>query len=191
MNVNDLLQKALNSNTEITAHVPYLAGMARQCARVAELGVRSGVSTYALLAGSTTGGILKRMWSYDWNYRQGVVDDCMQAAPDIYSFVLRNTTKKPIDRIVDLLLIDTRHTYDQLKVELEFNAGLVDRWIVFHDTVLFGERGEEGEKGLLCALREFLSSNPQWFISRHVKNACGLTTISKNRDDMPSEVIHL
>lgn len=189
MNVNDLLRKALNTDTEITAHVPYLASLSHYCTRVAELGVRSGVSTYALLAGSV--GNLKKMWSYDWHYREEVVDNCMKAAPEVFSFVKRDTFEKSIDCHVDLLLIDTKHTYGQLEAELDLNAGLVNRWIVMHDTVLYGEKGEAGQIGLLPALRDFLAANKEWFICRHVKNACGLTTISRNEEDRPPSLIVL
>lgn len=190
MNVLDLYHKALETKTEITYHAPYLRSLAEQCSVAAEFGVRSGVSTYAILAGCLQR--LTRMLSYDIQDRDNVAQEASKAAPEVFSFTKRDTSKEAVDVPVDLLLIDTKHTASQLRAELDLNHALVRRWIVLHDTELFGMRGEGGEEpGLLIALREFLDAHSEWFISRHVTESCGLTTLSRNPADRPQTEIKL
>lgn len=87
---------------------------------------------------------------------------------------------------VDLLFIDTKHTHQRLKWELETFHGDVNRYIVLHDTVLHGEKGEDGGPGLLAALREFMTEHPEWAVVYHALHQYGLTVISKSPEDRPA-----
>ena len=85
----------------------------------------------------------------------------------------------------DLLFIDTRHTADQLTNEFHRHASKVRRWIVLHDTQIFGERGEDGGPGLLPAVRRFLNENPEWSVVHHTQTNHGLTVLSRDPRDKP------
>jgi hypothetical protein len=84
-----------------------------------------------------------------------------------------------------MLFIDTRHTRDQLVAELARHAGKVSRWIVLHDTQIFGEKGEDGGPGLLVGLREFMTAHPEWSVIYHTQANNGLTVISRDHRDKP------
>jgi hypothetical protein len=63
----------------------------------------------------------------------------------------------------DLLFIDTYHHYASLKREFELHPSKARKFIILHDTISFGYKGEgDDNKGLQPAINEFLASNPQW-----------------------------
>jgi hypothetical protein len=64
----------------------------------------------------------------------------------------------------DLLFVDSHHTYETVSKELEIHAHKIKKYIMFHDTVAFGEVGEDGGKGIMFAINEFLEVNPEWKI---------------------------
>jgi len=73
----------------------------------------------------------------------------------------------------DLLFIDTLHTYNQLKQELNLHANKVKKYIVFHDTTLFPE--------LNLAIKEFLEKNKEWFTYEVITSNPGLTIIKNTQ----------
>ena len=87
----------------------------------------------------------------------------------------------------DLLFIDTRHTREQLAAELNRHAPACRRRIALHDTHTFGERGEDGGPGLLPAIREFLTANPEWFVMSHVEVNHGFMVLSRHSADRPDK----
>lgn len=85
----------------------------------------------------------------------------------------------------DLCFIDTFHRYGQLLTELNQYAPHCRRFIVLHDTEIYGERGDDGGLGLRLAISEFCGNNPQWAVIDHTKEQYGLTVLSCNLDDRP------
>lgn len=85
----------------------------------------------------------------------------------------------------DLLFIDTKHTYQQLRSELEAYAPACRRFIVTHDTEIYGERGEDGQLGLRLAIAAFCDAHPDWAVIDHTPNQYGLTVLSRQLDDRP------
>ena len=105
--------------SDIYAHVPtlYMIAVENRCRTILELGTRAGVSTQAFLAAAKeTGG---HVYSVD-------VDPCYEAKEKIaqlglemyWTFTQANDMKVPWDKPLDLLFIDTLHTYDQATAEL-------------------------------------------------------------------------
>lgn len=102
--------------SDIQHHLGLLFSLAR--GNVLELGTRGGVSTAALLAGVERHG--GHVWSVD-------LDDCSGVAaghPD-WTFIQGSSTDTEIAKFcaetldsIDLLLIDTEHTYEQASAEL-------------------------------------------------------------------------
>jgi hypothetical protein len=81
----------------------------------------------------------------------------------------------------DLLFIDTRHDYDQLREELRRHADKVRKYIVLHDTTTYGERGETpGHQGLWPAVEE-LRTEGNFRLQARCTNNNGLTLLEAAR----------
>jgi len=82
--------------------------------------------------------------------------------------------------MTDLLFIDTFHTYGRLKRELNRHAGKVKKYLVFHDTVAFAARGEDGScPGITQAILEFLHKHKDWRIILDVRANNGLIVLER------------
>ncbi len=86
----------------------------------------------------------------------------------------------------DMLLTDTIHTGAQLLRELTAHASKVRRFIVIHDTAIFGDVGDDGSPGLLHGVRHWVRRNPEWSVIRHDDNNYGLTVLSRSAEDKPT-----
>lgn len=175
--LEDLFSVARDQKSDINEHATTLRELASQCDHVTEFGMRHGVSTVALLAGQP-----KHFITYDLNQdpiagelkkRQGKCD---------FEFVQASSLSADIHP-TDLLFIDTRHTADQVYAELTRHAAKVWRWIVLHDTRVYGEVGEDGGPGLLPGIRRFLRERPEWTVIRHDHNNNGLMVLSRSAED--------
>ena len=163
--------------SDINEHLPTLFGYAKECESIIEMGVRGVVSTWALLMSRP-----KKMESWDINFDSGMktaLDEAYKENID-FKFIIADTTKATSNE-VDLLFIDTKHNYEQLKIELNLHGKNTKKYIIFHDTVTFGYRDEFGDgKGLMPAIREFIKENPYWIIKEHYLNNNGLLILEKS-----------
>ena len=114
-----------------------------------------------------------------------VIEFGMRHGATDFSFVQGDSLSVHIDPC-DLLFIDTRHTADQSTNEFQRNADKVRRWIVLHDTQIFGELGEDGGPGLLPAVRRILNENPEWSVVHHTQANHVLTVLSRDPRDKPA-----
>jgi hypothetical protein len=179
-----------NRPTDINEHLQTLKEYAAKCEHVTEMGVRDVVSTWAFLAGNP-----KRLISYDL-YQSPIHKinqaRALSAAAGIeFDFRIADTTDANLQiEETDLLFIDTWHIYEQLKREFELHAGKVRKYIILHDTTLFGEVGTPElfdasikhvatQKGLWPAVEEFLAENPQWKLHKRFTHNNGLTILEK------------
>jgi len=174
-----LYRRAVEQPSDINEHVPKLRELASQCEHVTEFGKRRGVSTVGLLAGQP-----KQLVTYDLvpDRIDAVLTKCRGETQ--FTFRRQDVLEAEIDS-TDMLFIDTKHTAGQLAAELARHAEKVRRWIVLHDTTIFGFRGEDGGPGLLVALRRYLREHPEWSVIYHVTNNHGLTVISRAAEDKP------
>lgn len=84
----------------------------------------------------------------------------------------------------DMLVIDTVHTAERLRAELDRWAGSVSRWIVLRGTKAFGEHAEGSKQpGLLVAAREFMQRNPHWKRVAQEDAQYGLTVLSRDPNE--------
>lgn len=145
--------------SDISAHLPRLFELAsRPHVKVIELGVRNGDSTSAFLAAADEQA--GEVWSVDIAHPR--VPGEWHDLP--FWYVTVDDDLKVADRLpdqVDVLFIDTSHTYEQTKAELELYAGKVKSGgvIVLHDTEL--ERPEASPVSdppfpVATAVREFV-----------------------------------
>jgi hypothetical protein len=85
----------------------------------------------------------------------------------------------------DMLFVDQWHTADQVMTGLPRLAAKVSRWIVMHDTQVYGEKGVEGQPGLLVGLRQFMRQHPEWSVIYHSTVNNGLSVLSRDPRDKP------
>lgn len=162
---------AKNTPSDVSEYIQILKNYASNCNHVTEFGVRWIVSTWGLLA-----GLPKIMVSYDINHPSvhGVrIEEVYDIAKDNnidYSFILDSTLEVNIDQ-TDLLFIDTDHTYEHLKQELNIHHSKINKWIIFHDVVSF--------PNMTPAIFEFLEIHPEWIIEEHITTGNGLMIIKR------------
>lgn len=143
---------------DINQHLPTIYHLAQECNTVAEFGVRSVVSTFALLKGlrdsrapleasiSSPGKEAqpRRLLCLDvsriWEF-QRVVPAAAEEGVNV-TVVQHDSATFQLPWPVDMLFIDTWHVYGHLKRELAQHSGMVRKYIVMHDTEIDGEEGE-------------------------------------------------
>ena len=80
----------------------------------------------------------------------------------------------------DLTFIDTAHSYDQVKNELDAYHSKTNKYIILHDTVSFRYGGWEGDTiGIWPAVTEFVYSHPEWEIWETLPNWPGMTVLKR------------
>lgn len=173
--IDVVYQLCLTHASDTNELFPTFRSYAKECAHVTEFGVRGVFTTWAFLAGRP-----KRMISYDIEYSpniEGAKKEAVRAGIS-FEFRLESTLTATIEP-TDLLFIDTKHTYQQLKDELVRHASQVSRYIMVHDTETFGEKGEDGGPGERAAISEFLAAHPEWSQKEHLTMSNGLTVLER------------
>lgn len=169
--------------TPINQHLATLRELASKCEDVVELGVATASSTVALLAAQP-----KKLVSVDI-VKHPVVDTLRPLAGKTGWEFLQADSRQAGPWECDLLFIDSAHNADQLYAELTRHAPLCKRWIVLHDTVTYGERGEGDDQppnlppkvpGLLPAMRQYLSEHREWTVLRHHRHSHGLMVLTRD-----------
>lgn len=160
---------------DICEHLDTLTSLSKECEHVTEMGFRHGASFCALLMGKP-----KKLITYDLVIPKEIIPifDEIKGETEIHLYA-DNTLSIEIEP-TDLLFIDTLHTYSQLKKELELHGDKAKKYLVFHDTETFGNKGEDGfEKGLKDALDEYMIETGKWKIFKHYPNNNGLTILER------------
>ena len=188
--------------SDINEHIETLFLCAKECESVLELGVRAGVSSWALLKGLVENGCSKKkLVAVDLEYHPNIaaVQKAGAARGVEYLFIQGNDLEFDASERFDMTFIDTWHVYGQLKRELERFAPLTNKYIAMHDTTvdaLYGESvrcgwnidaqsrqtgipAEEIARGLQPAIDEFLAEHPEWRVKCVRKNNNGLTVLEK------------
>ena len=191
--ITEQFQLRVNHSSDINEHLETIKNFASECEHITEMGVRSVVSTWALLAAKP-----KRLVSMD--IVQCPVQDAAIAANNEgidFEFIVADTSNPQLDiEPTDLLFIDTWHVYDQLKVEFKLHSNKVKKYIILHDTTTFGEVGESGsdliinpvtgqmemmrKRGLWPAVEEFLAENTNWTLKERFTHNNGLTILQRS-----------
>jgi RNAse (barnase) inhibitor barstar len=170
-----MFNQLCNTTSDINEHLPTLRDLASECEHVTEMGVRYCVSTFAFLEGKP-----KEIVCIDIVHPSTYVpqeggknfDKVLSLAQEYgikFSFIERSTLDIEIEP-TDLLFIDTDHTYEQLKKELELHSDKVRKYIALHDTVSCPE--------MLPAIDEWLE-NGVWKVYKHYPNNNGVTVYTR------------
>jgi hypothetical protein len=174
INFRDEFINATMLVSDINEHLETLRYFASKCNHVTEFGVRSGNSTRAFLYSDV---ILR---SYDLYIDETVnqLFDIAKGTGKDVQYICADTKHIEIEE-TDFLFIDTEHTYNQLFAELVIHGNKAKKYIGFHDTFSFGLKGDDGGKGLLSAIIEYLIIYPHWRFSYHTIKNNGLTIIER------------
>jgi hypothetical protein len=172
---------ACNITSDIHEHLPALHEIANRCTHVTEFGVRSGMSSRAILSSRASKFMMYDL--VDEPVIRSLVDQCKTAGMDV-SYIISNVLDIEIEP-TEFLFIDTWHTYAQLSAELYRHAHKVKRFIAFHDTITFGLTDESdtqghGRHGLLTAIIEYLIYDPNWRFIHHNYYNNGFTVLERN-----------
>ena len=141
-------------------------------AKVVEFGVRSGNSTKAILASG-----IDEYFGFDIN----------PCAPDLPAFAkafdvdftfrqidIRKLTTNDMPDRVDVVMIDSLHTFDQVNHELSLIDPYECSFVIFHDTHTFAKHGEDGHPpGINKAINQFLDTHSSWTVFSHQTNNHG------------------
>lgn len=174
----ELYNQLCSTKSDIYEHLPTLKRYGEKVNHITELGIRSGRSTCALLMAKP-----KVLRCYDLKIHKNLPLSLYQNFANQnnidFKLVLKNVLKTEIDP-TDLLLIDTYHSYTQLTKELKKHVKRVKRFLVFHDTEMFGLKGEDKKSpGLLRAINEFVEKSGNWKILEKFNNNNGLMILEK------------
>jgi len=192
MNSKEIYLKIFNNDPEYSGegaewsdkhHFTILKKYSNLCESVTEFGVYDWNTTWAFISSD-----IKKLRCYDGKVNRGkfhrenggykdVVRCCEEEEID-FEFVHADTRKCEIES-TDMLFLDTWHTYDQVKSELRF-ANKVKKYIIFHDTVLYGKVGSGGNLGILPAIYDFLIDNyKEWQVLEDDKHSNGIMVIGR------------
>ena len=199
--------------SDMYEHLPTLKQYAGKCDTICEFGTNDLTSTIGLLS-----GFPKHLITLDLNHpdifaltfepfnpnrkedeEPTVIKLNLETVNKIatdneieFKFMQTNSLEFSFNS-VDLLFIDSLHTYTQLTKELMLHAKKVKKYIILHDTEFYGEKGQDNKdkegnylcphwetKGIGHAIGEFLE-NPYsgWVIDKHYTNCHGLTILKR------------
>ena len=177
INIEEEYKLVCDCPSDINEHLPTLRRYAEQCVHVTELGTRWGNSDIAFMAARP-----EHFISYDVQYNSRI-DYLKKVSHDTgisFDFRLENVEQIELEE-TDLLFIDTNHHVEQCSVELRLHADKARKFIVFHDTTTFWEKGQGWEEGhgLRYAIEPFLESHPEWQIAERFMNNNGLMILKR------------
>lgn len=186
---------------DIGEHMPVLYSLAKESTSVTEIGLGGVVSTWALLKGLADNGVPHCVYK-GIDIAQPPIDN-MQMAQKLaeeqgIQFIFQRGDDLHLDiEPVDLLFIDSMHTYCHLTYELETFSPKVRKWIAMHDTSEpWGYRDDaeyrgnyseypatdtypRKKTGLWPAVEDFLSRHPEWVLQERRTNCHGFTILRR------------
>jgi len=194
-----IYQDTCNTPSDINEHLPALRQLAKECDSAIEIGLRSLVSTWALLQGLSEKPSQFRSYLGIDIARPSV--DRLKLAKRLakengiaFRFLKANDMTVEIEP-VDLLFIDSLHTYCHLTYELEKFSPQIRKYIAMHDTSApwgelddsdyFGDYSEypnhfdRTKKGLWAAVEDFLNHHPEWTLHQRYFNNHGFTILRR------------
>lgn len=170
---------------DLEQHMPALRALAENCDTVVEMTGRRE-STVAFLAGRP-----KKLVSFttetDHHTRKAAA--LVTDSTRYQKHALTAMEPPTVIPETDLLFVDTVHTYPYVLSLLHRYVAACRRWIVLHDTEVFGARGEDGGLGLRHAIAEFCDTHRDFAVVDHNPQQYGLTVLSRNLDDRPETAV--
>lgn len=185
--------------SDIHEHLPHLRRLAGECSSVVEMGLCNMVSTWGLLQGLSEREAVPRTYLgidifFPPEETLSLAERLAKENGIGFTFLQANTLDVLLAP-VDLLFIDTYHTYCQLTQELEKFAPSVKKYIAMHDTSepwgnqdegTYGEQKEcpswvdRTRHGLWPAVEDFLIRHPEWKLKERHFNNHGFTVLERS-----------
>ena len=168
--IEEKYKQLCETPSDINEHLPTIKKYACLCDTIVELGVRGMVSTWALLAGLPL--IMTSIDIVDPSEHGGDVKETHEMATN-EGIIWRFKKESSLDvkfRRIDLLFIDTIHSYDHLSQELKLHSPHTVKYIIMHDTNF-----PEMQK----AIQEFLTNNNDWKVKEVLTVMTGLTVLQR------------
>lgn len=185
--------------SDINEHLSQLKQLASECSSVVEIGTRSMVSTWGILQGLSDSQ--NTSCSYvgidlhlpPW-YSLQRARELAESQGISFQFWMGNDMTMDIHP-VDMLFIDSLHTYCHLTYELEKFSPKVRKYIAMHDTsapwgladdnLYDGDYSEydssidRTKRGLWPAVYDFLNRHPEWSLYKRLFNNHGFTVLKR------------
>lgn len=193
-----LYVRSRDTPSDINEHLPVHLQLASECDSVVEIGVRSMVSTWGLLHGLRPGGAYTGIDLALPNLHVLMLAKTLAERKGLgFRFFARNDMTIAPKEIgpVDMIFIDSLHTYCHLTYELERFAHLAGKYLTFHDTSApwgdrddseyHGNRSEypgwydKNKRGLWPAVCDFLENHPEWTLQERRLNNHGFTVLRR------------
>ncbi len=216
--LGEIMAGTVHGSTDINCHLPrFVELMTKVGARhITEMGVRNAISSWAFAKyamDTVAAGSAMTYVATDITLRREPVaelEHAMSGCPSVnFSFVEGDDLLIPIFD-TDFALIDTWHTYAQLKRELDRWMPHVRHMAVLHDTVLFQyeDEGAEGhgdkpvdqslftgvsteKKGLQMAIDDFLltSEGKLWRVSEQSDVCFGFQALERKNPTSSQKLV--
>lgn len=188
---------------DIGEHLPRLAALASECSTVTEIGLGNVlVSTWGILQGLSQNQSPNRSYlGIDIIHPQStslnIAEEEARKRQIAFRFIEQDDLKLAFEP-VELLFIDSMHTYCHLTYELETFSPKVTKYIALHDTSHSWEFTDDGgyvgdyseypksysrqKKGLWSAVLDFVENHPEWVIQERRENCNGFTILRRVHD---------
>ncbi len=197
--------------SDINEHLQTLFDLARECTTALELSCQGTNSLYSLAAGlacslsaASTSQPLKLYYINPNQFDHGNFCQWCALAGVSLRFFSESSIKFDAKKIeeLDLLFIDSVHSYFHVLSELRTFAPITKKYIVMHDTTIdahlselkrmhmnvkeyvdkYGCKRWEAERGMESAIDLFLKENPEWRVKMKKDNNNGLTVLERNAE---------
>ena len=169
----DRFEEIKRNSSDINEHTDTIFNITKGCNTAVSLQIGKGDAAFSLLLGC----------HLHISVDPSPAQDTINFLNDYFgkkSIVIRQNTCEPIDiDNFDVLMVDSFHTAKNVEKELKAHAHKVNKFIIFHDTFLYGEVGDDGGEGIKKPIYEFLSNNQEWKIIHEANNNNGLIILAK------------
>ena len=191
---------AARTPSDINEHLYALRSLAKECSSVVEIGLRTMVSSWGILMGLSESHSASR--SYLGIDIAPPPAETLRTASRLaedngisFNFLQANDMNIDIGP-VEMLFIDSLHTYCHLTYELEKFSPKVSKYIAMHDTSTswgsqndpsyhgnYAEYSSEydcSKQGLWPAVEDFLQRHPEWTLYHRSFNNHGFTILKRS-----------
>jgi len=180
-NILDVFHAVKSIPRDLNQHMDKLNSLCKHATKVTEFSERRE-SLVAFLSEPN----VKKIVSYNTEGDNPEVKKMVDMRKDLEITIekKRSADVPSIDE-TDLLFIDQRHTYADVYRELSTYGPKTSRFIVLHDTVLYGMQGDDGGPGIGAACKDFMKEHREWSVCAHIPAQHGLTVLCKVPSDKP------
>lgn len=197
--LREIYEDQCQNPSDINEHLPVLKQLAYECSSVAEIGIRWIVSSWGLVQGLSENSYIEKSYlGIDLVNPPGdrlqLLKQLSEANGIKFTFWRVNDMEIELEP-VDLLFIDSLHTYCHLTYELETFSSSVNKYICMHDTSepwgsqndsdYHGDYSEypywcdRTKRGLWQAVVDFLENHPEWVLHKRLTNNHGFTILKR------------